>query len=129
MTARTIPAADKRVLAAVAAAREAGAEYRVAKREALRLYHEAACHPDMPEICRRKDDRKKMKEIWRTVGYDSAASDRERAYRVLKRAVTRVSQLRPATLRGVIAAAELLTSADSELLQNLFLETSPLKIV
>src|SRR5579863_7539250 len=106
MTARTIPAADKRVLAAVAAAREAGAEYRVAKREALRLFHEAECHPDMPEICRRKDDRKKMKAVWKTVGYDAASDHRNQVYRVYKRAVKRVSELRPATLKGVTAAAE-----------------------
>ena len=85
----TLP--DRRILDAVKAVKTALAECRVFCREAYRLYHEAECHPDMPETWKRRVrgephspvSNEEIKaadlartKVWRTVGYDAAADAR-----------------------------------------------------
>jgi hypothetical protein len=122
----TLAAADRRLLDAVKATRAATVEYRVAHRESERLYHEAECHPDMPEIYERRafgKPRTPMSneafkaanlarvKVWRTVGYDFAHRKREEAWKRLRPLLRRVCALRPQSVGALSAKAATLKTA------------------
>jgi hypothetical protein len=115
---QSITAADHRIIDAVKAAKAALAEYRVICRETHRLYHEAQCHPEMPEhfgqtaspaeFTARERARKK---IYRQTGYDVAANGREKARDRLRPMLRRICRLRPQTVGVLSAKAALLKMA------------------
>jgi hypothetical protein len=110
---------DRRILDAVKAAKTALAEYRVISREVSRLYHEAECHPDMPEhggspaaspaeFAARERARKK---IWHQTGYDVASDHRNKARDVLRPMLRRICRLQPRTVEALSAKSALLKTA------------------
>jgi hypothetical protein len=110
---------DRRILDAVKAAKTALAEYRVICREANRLYHEAQCHPDMPERlggaaspAEFKARERATRKIWHQTGYDVTADRRnEMRAKRLRPMFRRICRLRPRTVEGMSAKASALGMA------------------